>query len=1025
VPAQFNMTDSPSFRLDTAQQCLWRTSGTAEERLNLPPKAFWVLRHLIDNPGRLVKHQELLKEVWKSNHLQPDILKSHILAIRSALGDSADNPRYIETLRGRGYRFIGPLSAFYTASQVARYRPEERGAFVGRTEPLDKLANYFARARSGELQVVFLTGEPGIGKTALVAEFMTRGPMQHTDVFVGTGQCVEGYGGAIEPYYPLLQVLGALCRGPIGATVVRGLIEQAPTWATQMPSQISVEQRARLQQDLLGTTHNRMLREGCELIESLASERMFVLVLEDLHWADHATLDFLSALCRRRSRVKLLVIATFRPQELDASHHPLKELAQDLILRKSCVELRLGPLPTEAVTAFLRESGGIDTEPAAARLIQQHSGGNPLFMQATLDHLVEHGFVVDVNGKWQLQNNPPRIAFDVPSTLGRLIEARFERLSAEQQRLLEAGSVTGMSFNAAISARAAGLEAEAFEDICEELARRFCFITRSVIDILANGDAVQTYGFEHAVYRQVLYDRQGPLRRTRLHLDIGERLEALLLSEDNSAPASELARHFAFGKDSPRALKYLRLALRTAHKRFAYRDALAILDVADELVEHLAPGDRLSAELEFLDRRAAVYAASHDARALGAFTALAHKSAENGKIDYQVRALLGCAYAASWHDIAESMRFLDIALDLSAQQTDPVAQNLTRIAIYVRRIWSAGWNEQHARRCEEALELLNAQGDRMAFARAQLHCSMIRMISTRYREAHDSLKDNYQLLLACAEEDTDPDIARVTWMYHVGIPWALTFLGDFGSALATFDGGIAAFDRNGDRTAARAIRTYRGVLQFFALDYLGVLETCEPVVSHFKQREGGQVNANILPVEYRISLIFCGLAHAELGNSSEALRCFGEAEGAMQLQAVHLDWYWQLALEWGMVNALLATKEFAAASSRAKRCVTAAAGTDERMWRALAWESRARVALAQAKHEEAVKHIENALAVCKGFDTPLAEWRVDETGAAAFKACGDRRRAKFHADRAMATRKRAAQTLPEGHLLRLALEGRP
>jgi DNA-binding winged helix-turn-helix (wHTH) protein len=305
---------SPTFRIDTVHQCLWRAGGGGEERLSLAPKAYQVLHYLIENPNRLITHDELLQALWSKVHVQPEILKSHILAIRTALGDKAGEPRFIETVRGRGYRFIGPVAAFYAASRATAL-PREQDSIVGRGEPLEKLASLLSAAGSGEFQAAFVTGEPGIGKTALTHQFLTTA-LTLPNVFVAAGQCVEGFAGAPEPYYPVLEALSSLCAGPLGATVVRALVSAAPTWAIQMPALVAVEQRIQLQQQLLGTTRERMLREGCELIESLAADRTLVLVLEDLHWADYATLDFLSAMCRRRARSRLLVIATYRPADL-------------------------------------------------------------------------------------------------------------------------------------------------------------------------------------------------------------------------------------------------------------------------------------------------------------------------------------------------------------------------------------------------------------------------------------------------------------------------------------------------------------------------------------------------------------------------------------------------------------------------------------------------------------------------------------------------------------------------------------
>src|ERR1700761_4984703 len=132
-------TEASDFQIDVANLCVWRRNGSAvAERLNLAPKTFDVLRYLFENAGRLVSHDELLTALWRDVHVQPEVLKSHILAIRNALGDSSSNPRFIETQRGRGYRFIGPIAGF-SATRESADVVAESGLLAGRAEPLRML----------------------------------------------------------------------------------------------------------------------------------------------------------------------------------------------------------------------------------------------------------------------------------------------------------------------------------------------------------------------------------------------------------------------------------------------------------------------------------------------------------------------------------------------------------------------------------------------------------------------------------------------------------------------------------------------------------------------------------------------------------------------------------------------------------------------------------------------------------------------------------------------------------------------
>src|SRR5258708_4047676 len=291
-----------SFRLDTANQCLWH----GEARVSLTPKAFGVLRYLVDHAGRLVTQGELLEALWPATYVNPGVVRKYILEIRRALGDRLDALMFIETLPKRGYQFVAPVideSAAGTLSAAGAKR------IVGREPALAELGGYLGKARRNERQVVFITGEAGIGKTALADEFERRARADAPGIRIAHGQCVEGYGG-LEAYYPWLEAVGQLCRGPEGESVVRILANQAPTWLEQFPALVNREQPEMLERHVLGATRERMLREIGEALETITSEEPLLLVLANLHWADASTVDFISAMARRRARARLILIGT-------------------------------------------------------------------------------------------------------------------------------------------------------------------------------------------------------------------------------------------------------------------------------------------------------------------------------------------------------------------------------------------------------------------------------------------------------------------------------------------------------------------------------------------------------------------------------------------------------------------------------------------------------------------------------------------------------------------------------------------
>jgi DNA-binding winged helix-turn-helix (wHTH) protein len=232
-----SMTEFPPFRMDVANECLWhRGDGPDERRILLTPKAFAMLRYLVEHAGRLVTQEEMLEALWPETYVQPEVLKSHIRDIRGALGDDAKSPRFIETLPRRGYRFIAPVNDPIPAkAQIAN---ASNGKLVGRDRELRNLTESLRRTLRDQQQIVFVTGEAGIGKTALVEHFQRQALAGIPGIRIACGQCIEGYGGK-EAYYPIAGSVGsvvpyprrrihypaALCAGPDVAGAIPDLYE--------------------------------------------------------------------------------------------------------------------------------------------------------------------------------------------------------------------------------------------------------------------------------------------------------------------------------------------------------------------------------------------------------------------------------------------------------------------------------------------------------------------------------------------------------------------------------------------------------------------------------------------------------------------------------------------------------------------------------------------------------------------------------------------------------------------------------
>jgi predicted ATPase/DNA-binding winged helix-turn-helix (wHTH) protein len=566
----------PPFRVDLITERLWQ----GERELPLRPKTFAVLRYLLEQREKSVTTVALLEAVWPDVIVSEAVPRMCIRELRRVLGDDARHPRFIETQPRRGYRWIAPLTA---APPVSGPRLLVSGLqtaphatpLVGREAQLAQLHGWLEETSSGARHIVFITGEPGIGKTALVEAFLSQ-VTNGDGLSIVQGQCVEQY-GAGEAYLPILEALERLAR-VLGPEQLAGTLRQfAPMWLMQLPSLTRPAERAQLQQQLAGATRHRMLRELAQALEVLTAESPLIVWLEDLHWSDYSTLDLVSTLARRREPARLLVIGTYRPVNVLLSDHPLHVVKHELQLHGHCQELALGLLTDMEVTAYLktRLAGGADRVPLQhlARLIYQHTDGNPLFMVSVVNDLLERGALVQHAGQWDLRVAPEALAVMTPANIRHMIEQQLERLSPEDQRMLEAASVAGVEFSAATVATGTGRRPKTVEEQCARLSRRGQWLQSQGAIEWPDGTITAGYRFLHSMYQEVLYERVSPGIRVHLHERIGQRLEAAYAQHIDDIVV-ELALHFERGRNAPKAVQYLEHAGKVAVGRSAPREAV-------------------------------------------------------------------------------------------------------------------------------------------------------------------------------------------------------------------------------------------------------------------------------------------------------------------------------------------------------------------------------------------------------------------------------------------------------------------
>jgi DNA-binding winged helix-turn-helix (wHTH) protein/predicted ATPase len=571
-----------------ATQGLWCDGS----EVHVTPKSLALLRLLAERTGQVVTKEEILGAVWPKVVVSDAALVSCIQELRRALADDARRPRFIETVHRRGYRFIAATKESTQARTISAQASTAARRIVGRDRQLQALTESVSRALDGERQLVFVTGEPGIGKTALVETFVARIARSNAHR-VARADCTDRY-GAGEAYQPLLEALTRLCRQPASESLLSALRRFAPTWLAQLPALQTEAELATLLRQTAGATPTRMLRELNDALEEMSRLTPIVLWLEDLHWCDMSTLDWIAAFARRHERAHIVLIATYRADESTAAARQLNLLTHDLTVRGLCRCVALDGLDEGAARDYISNrfpTSQIRTFEQLAALVHRRTEGHPLFLGCALNDLVTRGVITEVAGQWSTRADIEIEASRIPEDVRRLLEHAAERLAPQQRSILEVASLLGRECTAAAIAAGVELAAAPVEAVLHDLARRHSFVREVAGVRWPDGTVTARFEFLHALHREVLRDSLSPAHRAELHSRVGRRLESAY-GERVAEIAAELAVHFDEAGDSRRAIAYLKRAAEIDRRRAANRAAEV------HLTRALVVLDRLPASTE-------------------------------------------------------------------------------------------------------------------------------------------------------------------------------------------------------------------------------------------------------------------------------------------------------------------------------------------------------------------------------------------------------------------------------------------
>jgi DNA-binding winged helix-turn-helix (wHTH) protein/tetratricopeptide (TPR) repeat protein len=538
------------FVLDTARSELTRGG----ERVEAERRVYALLSLLLERRGEAVGKDEIFDRLWPDTATSDSSLTRLVSLTRAALGDRDRRQPIIRTLYGRGYQIAVPVEA-----EIPANRGDFGAApspFVGREGVLDELQHAMGRARSGELVLRFLVGEPGIGKSRAAYEFAAR-------VASAGGRCLIGRSLADpSPVYSLWQpVVEQLRSDPKGESLLEGLVgDLAPLGATSpnppstsRPEAIDPEEaRVRLEDAMAA------------LLQRAADAPPVLLLLDDLQFADPSSLKLLGHVAGELTRAPVMILGTYRAPELEADPEKLK-LLQALTSREPGCTIELTGLSRDDALEIARARLGGEPESGMIEPLQRLSGGNPFYLEELL-FLVARA---DQDGA----KLPSPLERGVP---GNAIRHRLGGLSAECRELLAWGAVAGVEFDVAIVARAMGTTAQAVLGSVDEALRS---------QLIEAAGPLGLYRYRHGLVQDVLYRDLPEPERAERHAALGRVLESL-----RPEALEQIASHAyrgAVAGDAETALEYALQAAEACWQRLAFEASARHFDNGLELLDLL------------------------------------------------------------------------------------------------------------------------------------------------------------------------------------------------------------------------------------------------------------------------------------------------------------------------------------------------------------------------------------------------------------------------------------------------------
>jgi len=1037
------------FRLDVGERLLLRDG----QRIRLRSKVFDTLCVLVENQGRLLGKEKLMQTIWPETIVEENNLDHNISTLRRVLDEKKKESKYIETVPRKGYRFVAEVREPGTEPQVdarttgqtvsaessgngsaqvwqaeltavrAEFAqrapkdsfvapaPQSQSHNVGRQEEVAELFRAFESATAGRGTLACVAGEPGIGKTSLVEQFLGELETSRKECTVVMGRCSERLAGS-EAYLPILEALENLLRGPRAELLGRMMKLIAPTWYVQVaPLWVSVDTSfGQVLKEAKTASRERMKREWSALLEELSRPRPLVVFLDDLHWADVSTVEMLAYAAKKLPSIGVMLIAAYRPMEMWLEKHPFVPVRLELQRQGVCRELVLDLLSREDVTRYLSlKLPSHDLPAELPNFIFERTEGSPLFMADLVRHLQEHRLLTKESGRWELALPLQAVERELPESVRSIVQKRIDQLSENDRGLLEAASVQGQQFDSAVIAEVVGRDADSVERQLQLLERGHSFVKLIQEREFPDKTVSLRYGFVHVLYQNAIYDSLTLTRKIVLSKGVADAIERHF-QDKRSTVALELALLFELARDFERASDYFLLAAEHASSLFANSEAVELARRAMSSAAKLPVESRLPRMLAAANRSGQLHLTlSQLEQAILDFETAERIAVELGDAEAQVNAICAAALAKfNLRRMEETREQALRALRIAQAAGSQVAEASSQLVLGLERLCfgATAEAEQHF---SQSVPVLRKKGPPLHALEAIGFAGLLHAWQLDY-------------------EDADRAVGwTLEHARELGVPYHI-IMNLFVRGMAFFNQGRLSDGLNDLREGMRLAELNNE--RYWLSRYPNTLgwayqEVQELETAHELAREGVRVaHENRYGKPEANSHLNLAHLYLGVGECQRALEHLRAAEQILEVDA-WFGWRYNIRLKAEMARYWMRQGEPGKAAQSAAESLALAEPRKARKHMAWARKLLGDVAVMEERFGDARREYESALSVLHRYRCPIIEWKILLAAAGMASAYRDAPLAEHYRARCKATICSLADSITDDKLRRQFLKSEP